>query len=354
VKQRLEALAPQDGPATLLDLCSGLGFLGMLLAEVLPADRVHACVLLDQAWPMKGGVQGQPGARQDEKSEDKEAAEEEVEEAVAATGSASTAVATSRRRRTRLNWDHIYGLPWPITLTTRRADLKLPSTHAQILAKILEPAPGPVFILGVHLCGVLSIRAVETFNRGPKCVGLVLKPCCLPAMEYMKRQTHWTLGAHSFAASEVCMWGKYNRNQWQGPAKATLASRFGRWADNLYRGILAENKHYDRVSLVDGHYQNAYLIAEREFSHEVPPPPPGPEEDVAALVQQVLNARTCYDVLGVPEGISMRPLKRRWVALTKLLGAVEQDLEDGARAFRRVKEAYDEIRAGRAGNNADQ
>lgn len=52
--------------------------------------------------------------------------------------------------------------------------------------------------------------------------GLVLKPCCLPAMEYVKRKTRWTLGAHSFAADEVCMWGKYNRNKWQGPLKASM------------------------------------------------------------------------------------------------------------------------------------
>merc|ERR1712190_20991 len=139
-------------------------------------------------------------------------------------------------------------LPWPATLTTRRSDLKSPSTHAQIQAKILEPAPGPVLVLGVHLCGILSIRAIETFNHGPKCVGLVLKPCCLPPMEYVKKKTRWTLGAHSFDATEVCMWGKYNKNQWQGPAKSTLASRFNAWSENLYRGISATTKRHDHIS----------------------------------------------------------------------------------------------------------
>lgn len=50
---------------------------------------------------------------------------------------------------------------------------------------LLEPAPGPVIILGIHLCGLLSIRAIETFNRGPKCVAFALKPCCLPSMHYV-------------------------------------------------------------------------------------------------------------------------------------------------------------------------
>merc|ERR1712183_876876 len=103
-----------------------------------------------------------------------------------------------------------------------------------------------------------------------KCVGMVLKPCCLPTMEYAKKKTRWTLGAHSFAATEVSMWGKYNKNQWQGPVKATLGVRFRAWADNLYRGILADSKHSDSVPLVDDHYQDRYLFAERAFSSTVP------------------------------------------------------------------------------------
>merc|ERR1712110_893262 len=186
--------------------------------------------------------------------------------------------------------------PWPVTLTTRRADLELPSTHAQILAKILEPAPGPVFILGIHLCGILSIRAIETFNLGPKCVGLVLKPCCLPAMEYVKKKARWTLGAHSFSATEVCMWGKYNKNQWQGPVKATLENRFRTWSENLYFGISAERKHVDRIPLVEGHYQDTFLFAERAFSPDIPSDA-APLDTTEALTQQILKATTPWEVM---------------------------------------------------------
>ena len=35
--------------------------------------------------------------------------------------------------------------------------------------------------------GLLSIRAIETFNQGPKCVAFGLKPCCLPSMHYEPR-----------------------------------------------------------------------------------------------------------------------------------------------------------------------
>merc|ERR1719343_1444741 len=127
-----------------------------------------------------------------------------------------------------MNWDHIYKLPWPVVLETRKANLKRSSTHREILAKIMEPAPGPVFVLGVHLCGVLSIKAVDTFNRSPKCVGLVLKPCCLPGDEHVKMRTQWTLGAHVFDAKDVCCWGRYNRNRWRGPFQKLFGAPFRR------------------------------------------------------------------------------------------------------------------------------
>ncbi|CAE8664876.1 unnamed protein product, partial [Polarella glacialis] len=117
------------------------------------------------------------------------------------------------------------------------------------------------------------------------------------------------------------------------------------WSDNLYRGILADDKRYDKVPLVEGHYQDAYLLAERAFS-ESAPTIPGPEDCSAALVQQVLSAQTPRDVLGVPEEISMRALNRRFVALTKTLGQLGEE-GDPAAAFRKVKEAYDSIRAER-------
>lgn len=322
VRQRMAELDPQQGPVTLLDLCSGLGFLGMLLVDLLPSERVHACVLMDQAWPLKGTTPRELDT-------------------------------PSKKQRTHLNWDHIYGLPWQSTLTTRRCDLKIPSTHAQILEKVLEPAPGPVFILGVHLCGILSIRAVETFNRGPKCVGLVLKPCCLPPLQYVKSNTHWTLGTHSFAATEVCMWGKYNKNQWCGPVKDTMAPRFRSWASNLYHGILAESKRHDHVPLVEGHYQDTYLMAQRPFD-VAPPKLPEAGNDNATLVRHVLDATTADEVLSLPEDASMRAMNRRFVALTKMLSRFEDaedegnqngGVADGAAAFRKVKEAYDTIRA---------
>merc|ERR1712136_637141 len=368
VQERVEAL-DQDAPVTILDLCSGLGFLGMLLAEILPPARVETIVLIDQAWPLKGqeaprdaalsaadvaeGVvmdgddtlESQAGAPTVSQVE-AEVEEEHVmdrEDAVESRDKAKTKKALpAKRTRTRLNWDHIYNLPWPVTLTTRRSDLKLPSTQVQILSRILEPAPGPVLVLGIHLCGILSIRAVETFNKGPKCVAIALKPCCLPNMEYAKKQISWTLGAHTFAATEVCSRGCYNKNQWKGPVKSTLSVRFNVWADCLHRGMLTQEKRKDRFPLmgeVKNHYQDAYLFGQRPFSLI----PPVPSVHSVDLVKQVMEGTTPAEILGVPEDMSNRALSRRWAALAKVLG--ELNSAEGDAAFERARQAREDMRS---------
>ena len=47
-------------PISILDLCSGFGYLSMFLAHLLPAHRVDRIILLDKAWPMHS--QDQPSA----------------------------------------------------------------------------------------------------------------------------------------------------------------------------------------------------------------------------------------------------------------------------------------------------
>jgi hypothetical protein len=38
----------------------------------------------------------------------------------------------------------------------------------------------PIVLVGMHLCGDLSLRAVDAFKEIPECACLVLAPCCLP------------------------------------------------------------------------------------------------------------------------------------------------------------------------------
>ena len=55
----------------------------------------------------------------------------------------------------------------------------------------------------VHLCGSLSIRAVELFNDHPNAALLLLKPCCLPDFRTARDEIEWTVGGHTIPATEV-------------------------------------------------------------------------------------------------------------------------------------------------------
>ncbi len=154
-------------PVTVVDLCSGKGYLAMLLSELLPKDKVSRIVLVDKAWPLNG--QDEPLPHQ-------------------------------------INWDHIYDYyeDWPITLTTSKQDLKCKSSVRGMKRRILDEAPGDIVVLAVHLCGTLSLKALDLFNSHEKCSFLVLKPCCLPGLVHSKRDEVFVVGDHSFDSKEVC------------------------------------------------------------------------------------------------------------------------------------------------------
>ena len=74
-----------------------------------------------------------------------------------------------------MNWDHIYGeIPnkdgetyfttWPIPLFTSKQDLKQSCNHRQMKKHFFDKVEGPVVILAVHLCGTLSLKAIDMFN----------------------------------------------------------------------------------------------------------------------------------------------------------------------------------------------
>lgn len=47
---------PDGQKYTIIDLCSGFGFMSMYLAEMLPPDKVDRIVLVDKMWPMRNQV----------------------------------------------------------------------------------------------------------------------------------------------------------------------------------------------------------------------------------------------------------------------------------------------------------
>ena len=104
--------------------------------------------------------------------------------------------------------------------------------------RVLDEAPGDIVVLAVHLCGTLSLKALDLFNSHEKCSFLVLKPCCLPGMVHANRGDVFRAGSHSFPSAEVCAAGKWGSGgSWSGPPRWHLQGRFERWADHLAEGV---------------------------------------------------------------------------------------------------------------------
>ena len=145
---------------TIVDLACGRGYLSMLLSELLPPAKVERLVLVDKGWAMHNL---QPTSD-------------------------------------HISSSHIYGSyyeTWPIRLNTSKVNLKK-GKEIKNMEKRLFNDKGPVILVAVHLCGTLSLRAVDLFNRNPEVRFFCLKPCCLPGMVHAKRDEVFCLGNHSF------------------------------------------------------------------------------------------------------------------------------------------------------------
>mmetsp|Transcript_1494 Transcript_1494/g.2228 ORF Transcript_1494/g.2228 Transcript_1494/m.2228 type:complete len:396 (-) Transcript_1494:28-1215(-) len=254
-----------DEKFTIIDLCSGKGYLSMFLSEILPKEKVDKFILVDKAWAI------------------------------------ANKKTTTELKPHHMNWDHIYGTTvntdgeessyfttWPIPLYTSKQDLKDSCNQRQMTKHFFNKIDGPVIILAVHLCGTLSLKAIDMFNNNQVKL-FALKPCCLPQMVYANRGDVFRIGQHEFDAKDVCSNGQYNKGNWNGPPRWHLQPRFDYWADNLFKGIdvggsssLEQDGSEDsgyRVSMsshdgikvkddiviqVDGGFQNTYIFAERE------------------------------------------------------------------------------------------
>ena len=294
-----------------VDLCSGFGYLGMFLSELLDPRKVKMIVLLDKQWPMHGD---EPKPHQ-------------------------------------INWDHVYGVfvkneetkttkttdasssatsvtddgspttawvpSWPIPLRTRKMDIKQAGQLRQMETHVFQKFSGPFCILAVHLCGTLSVKAVEMFNAHDTASMLCLKPCCLPEWNHTYTHDNWvfprreregekglksessdekekalaaevaetprdgTLNlplAHRIPTAEVCAPGKWKNNKWIGPPRAHLRRKFELWTDHLCRAVdvSAEEKALEMIKIQeDGGHQNLFVFAERRFFATTPQPPRG-------------------------------------------------------------------------------
>ena len=250
---------PDAGKFTIVDLASGKGYLSMILSELLPPEKVTKIVLIDKAWPMCGSMP-QPhhmnwdhiyGNHTTQKTTDGDTTTN-VDMPILGTGGSVSGT---------------YFATWPIPLHTSKQDLKQKCNLRQLKKRLFDTAPGPVIVLAIHLCGLLSLRAVDLFNDNPDTVQfLALKPCCLPTIIHANRDEIFSFSnGHSFDSKLVCSSGSWSSKEWHGPPRWHLEPKFNAWADNLYLGIDVKQKIQARVKLQqDGGYQNVILFAERE------------------------------------------------------------------------------------------
>ena len=158
-------------------------------------------------------------------------------------------------------------------MTTSKQNLKCKSSVRGMKRRVLDEAPGDIVVLAVHLCGTLSLKALDLFNSHEKCSFLVLKPCCLTGLVHSKRDEVFVVGDHAFDSKEVCSNGRFKGNVWKGPPRHLIRGKFERWARNLERGAKLRGDGVRKLENItvqtEGGFQNAFIFAE----HDVPTAP---------------------------------------------------------------------------------
>lgn len=238
-----EASTEDEDNWTVVDLCSGVGYVSIVLAAILDPKKVKRIVLVDKQWPLIGG--------------------DTLDH--------------------HINPDHIHKIPYPIEVDYRKYDLKASSGQRAFKQHIVDRVPGPLLLLGVHLCGTLSLRAIEIFNSYSQCLFLALKPCCLPVehgttqknrpSKKGRKRTIWKLGGAELTSEEVAGEGKYVKGKWVGPPKSELEPKFDNWAAGLLRSIYigGTDGHKEILDIQVGspqrqeetghHYQTKFIFA---------------------------------------------------------------------------------------------
>jgi hypothetical protein len=267
---------PMFERVTIVDLCSGFGFLSMFLSELLPPNRVKKIVMVDNQWSRTQltamtatsgysledpvGVNASTTTRDAGQSM---AALSLSEVEVDGMGPETSNISGIEEENTArsgnkqyISVDHFTGpnaATWPIPIEASKQDIKSRATLRSMQKIIFDRAVGAsngndgdgtdgIIIIGVHLCGLLSLRAVDMFNANSSRVSLfILKPCCLPNTGHIKKRGSFALGRHIIPCVEVCAAGKWVGNAvegaWKGPPRNHLTGRFKAWTKHLMLGI---------------------------------------------------------------------------------------------------------------------
>jgi len=166
----VEEGSEEDSPYTIVDMCSGVGFLSMFLSHLLPPQKVSRIWAVDTLFGLSDKALAGVPAKDDEEGE-------------------NTASQDNNSNRVHISSDHLTSsIAHPIPIRPRKANIKKGRELKQIAKHCIDKTPGPTIILGVHLCKSLSVHTVRLFNTSEKACRLYLKPCCLPGRKELRRR----------------------------------------------------------------------------------------------------------------------------------------------------------------------
>jgi hypothetical protein len=163
-----------NDPITIIDMCSGIGYLSMFLSHLLPPEQVSRIISIDVLFPAHNASTSIQSIR-------------DQEESLQENGSVEAAEIISSPKN-HLSIGHLVSDIHPIPIKPRRANIKKGRELRQISKYCVSCAPGPVIILGVHLCKSLSVHTTRLFTMNINASRLYLKPCCLPGRKDLKRR----------------------------------------------------------------------------------------------------------------------------------------------------------------------
>lgn len=165
--------------------------------------------------------------------------------------------------------------------------------------RLIASRDRPCIICAVHLCGTLSLRAVQIFNASLRAHALALVPCCMPPKEHADWGAVYRVGCHKFDAAGV-------RDESRFP---TAAARFRAWAEHVAEAVdpgEAGEKQLEEIIVgtstphAGAYSQDLFIFAQRAAWDLLPRPPPS-EEATAAGAPVMVEARWLRPALGTAE-----------------------------------------------------
>jgi len=161
-------------PITIIDMCSGIGYLSMFLSHLLPPEKVSRILSIDVLFPAHNASTSIHSTRDGDELLQQNNKVEVTEK--------------SLLPKIHLSIGHLVSEMHPIPIKPRRANIKKGRELRQISKYCVSCAPGQVIILGVHLCKSLSVHTTRLFTMNINATRLYLKPCCLPGRKDLKRR----------------------------------------------------------------------------------------------------------------------------------------------------------------------